>query len=167
MSRTERHREMAEAGIREHQALTAAHVDGRPPPVVRDGGSGTPTTFFTPQMGESVRDGGMSFGGTEHALQELQLYWKRIPDFGVAEAKVFAGESGWAQILYWGGTAEDGQEFRAQEVDVITTDDAFNVTRYEIYSDAKQWRDLLKFVHGGELPGAGYGELIAREPGSS
>ena len=112
-SRTERHREMAETGIREHQALTTASVEGR--------------TLVT-----------------------------RAKPPG----------SGWAQVLYWGGTSGDGQVFDAQEVDVFTTDDDFDVTRYEIYSDAKQWRDILKFLHGWQLPSAGYGELIAQEPGS-
>ena len=108
----------------------------------------------------------MSFGATETALRELQLYWKRIPT-SVMDAKVFASETGWAQVLYWGGTADDGREFHAQEVDVITTDDDFAVTRYEIYSDAKQWRDIVKFVHDGQLPDVDDGELLAREPGSS
>ena len=80
---------------------------------------------------------------------------------------MFASDTGWAQVLYWGGTSDDGQEFRAQEVDVITTDDDFAVTRYEIYSDAKQWRDIVKFVHGGQLPDVDYGALLGGEPGSS
>ena len=50
---------------------------------------------------------------------------------------------------------------------MITTDDEFDVTRFEIYSDAKQWRDILKFLNHGQLPDAGYGELLAREPGTS
>ena len=165
-SRTERHREMAERGIREHQALTAAHVEGRTPVVTPTEPSGAPTVFFTPQMGEREVERGMAFGATETSLRELQLYWKRIPDFGVKDTKVFASENGWAQVLYWSGTADDGRVFDAQEVDVVTTDEDFHVTRYEIYSDAKQWRDILKFLHGGKLPDADYGELIASEPGS-
>ena len=57
------------------------------------------------------------------------MYWKRIPDFGVKDTKVFASESGWAQVLYWSGTADDGRVFDAQEVDVVTTDEDFHVTR--------------------------------------
>ena len=166
-SRTDRHREMAEAGLREHQALTTAHVEGRTPTVVQHDPSGKPAAFFTPQLGESVIENGFAFGGTESALKELQLYWRRIPDFGVKDAKVFPSETGWAQVLYWGGTADDGRVISAQEVDVVTTDDDYDVTRFEIYSDAKQWRDILKFLNDGELPDANYGELIAREPGSS
>ena len=166
-SRTERHREMAERAIREHQALTTAHVEGSTPTVTVQNPNGKPTAFFTPQLGEHLVEEGMAFGATETSLRELQLYWKRIPDFGVKDTKVFPSETGWAQVLYWGGTADDGQIIDAQEVNVITTDEDFAVTRFEIYSDAKQWRDILKFLHGGNLPDAGYGELIAREPGSS
>ena len=166
-SRTDRHREIAERGIREHQALTTAHVEGGTPTVTAPVPSGKPTVFFTPQLGEHVVEEGMAFGATETSLRELQMYWKRIPDFGVKDTKVFPSETGWAQVLYWSGTGDDGTVIDAQEVDVITTDDEFDVTRFEIYSDAKQWRDILKFLNHGQLPDAGYGELLAREPGTS
>jgi hypothetical protein len=158
---------MAEGAIRDHQALTTAHVAGRTPTVTAQEPRAVPTIFYTPQLGEQVVESGMLFGATEASLRELQLYWKRIPDFGVKDTKVFPSETGWAQVLYWGGTADDGRVIEAQEVDVITTDEAFHVTRFEIYSDAKQWRDILKFLHDGQLPEVGYGELVARQAGSS
>jgi hypothetical protein len=165
-TRTARHGEMAEAGIRAHQALTDAHVSGGRPMIEPASPEANPTVFFTPQMGEQIVEGGMSFGATDTALRELQLYWTRIPDFGVKDAKVFPSDDGWAQVLYWGGTADNGDSITAQEVDVITTDDAFAITRFEIYSDAKQWRKIIEFVHGGALPGGSYADLIARATGT-
>jgi hypothetical protein len=166
-TRTERHREMAEIGVREHQALTTAHLDGRAPKVVDRRRGGKATIFYTAQQGERVVERGFVFGATEMALRELQMYWRRIPDFGVTDYKVFANESGWAQVLYWSGTGDDGRVYSAQEADVVTTDEDFAVTRFEVYCDAKQWRDIVAFVNGGKLPAADYDELIARERGSA
>jgi hypothetical protein len=157
---------MAEAGIRAHRALTDAHVSGGRHLIVPASSQATRTVFFTPQMGEHIVEGGMAFGATDTALGELQLYWKRIPDFGIKDAKVFPSDDGWAQVLHWGGTADNGDSITAQEVDVITTDDAFAITRFEIYSDAKQWRKIIELVHGGALPGGSYADLIARSPGT-
>jgi hypothetical protein len=165
-SRAERHQELAEAGIRAHQGLTTAHVERRAPAAGHASG-GKPTTLRTPQLGERVIESGFSFGATESALKELQLYWQKIPDFGVKDAKVFSSETGWAQVLYWGGTTDDGLPVSAEEVDIVTTDEDFDIVRYEIYSDAKQWRDLLKIVHDGRLPSQSYDEMMAAQPGTA
>ena len=110
--RTTRHSELAAAGIKEHQDMIAAHLAGLKPPIVRSYETGKPAIFFTPQSGEKIVKGGISWGGTEHALKELQMYWRRIPDFGVHEARIFASEEGWVQVLYWSGAAPDGTLFR-------------------------------------------------------
>ncbi len=145
-TRTERHRQMAEKYLIEHQAMTQAHIEGRTPTLPTAIQTG-PVTFYIPQRGESIMEGGAHFADNALPLRELELYWKRIPDFGVKRYDIFASESGWAQVLYWGGTGEDGTVFNAEEVDVMKTDEDFRVTRFEIYSDAKQWRQLVAYVH--------------------
>ncbi|RYD89091.1 MAG: hypothetical protein EOP61_32350 [Sphingomonadales bacterium] len=163
--RIERHRQMAEAGINEHRALTAANVAGRRPVIARASTTGVPATYFTPQGGEQLRADGISWGGSEKTLKELQIFWKRIPDFGI-EARIYPSETGWAQALNWIGTADDGTHWDVQEVDIFTTDEAFNVIRMEIYSDLRQWKDLLTFLGCGDMTGAAYYELIQSQPGS-
>ena len=164
-NRIERHRLMAEAGVREHQALTAANVAGRRQVIARSSTGGTPATYFTPQGGEQSRPEGISWGGSEKTLKELQIFWKRIPDFGI-EARIYPSETGWAQALNWRGTADDGSYWDVQEVDIFTTDEDFNVTRMEIYSDLQQWKDLLDYLGVGQMTGAAYYELIQSQPGS-
>ena len=144
-ARTERHFAMAERYLKEHQAMTAAHVAGREivlPTAIQSG----PIEFYIPQRGNSVMQNGGHFADAAMPLRELQLYWKRIPDFGIQRYEIFTSEAGWSQTLYWGGTGEDGQVFNAEEVDIVKTDENFRVTRFEIYSDAKQWRQLVAYV---------------------
>lgn len=148
-SRSERHFAMAERYLKEHQAMTAAHVAGREivlPTAIQSGA----IDFYIPQRGESVMENGGHFADNALPLRELQLYWKRIPDFGVKRYEIFTNESGWSQTLYWGGTGEDGRVFNAEEVDIVKTDENFRVTRFEIYSDAKQWRQLVAYVQNAD-----------------
>ncbi len=166
-SRTDRHRELAERGVRAHQGLTEAHVAGQQPTVQAASATGKATVLYTPQLGEHVIADGFSFGATEGGLRELQMFWQKFPDFGVKEAKVFASESGWAQVLYWAGTAEDGSPVSAQEVDVVTTDDDFDVVRYEIYSESTQWQKLMAVVRQGQSADLSYGDLMAQQPGGA
>ena len=165
MGRTERHLQLAEAGIRGHQAMTAAHVAGRKP-VVRLATAGPPTTLWILGRGEFVIKDGFHWGATEEQLKELQAYWHRIPNFGLT-ARVYPSETGWAQVLDWSGTGDDGKIRHAHEVDVITTDADFNITRFEIYWDRQQWKDLFAFLDEGKTPIENYAERIAREPGSA
>ena len=148
-SRIERHYRMAEKYLLEHQAMTRAHIEGREPvlPTVMQTG---PVAFYIPQRGESILESGGHFADNALPLRELQLYWQRIPDFGIQRYDIFASETGWAQVLYWGGTGEDGTVFNAEEVDIMKTDENSRVTRFEIYSDAKQWRQLVAYVHNAD-----------------
>jgi hypothetical protein len=160
MTRTDRHQEMAQRALRAHQALTQAHVEGREP-VVDEQPAGKPMVLYTPQLGERELDHAPLSGG-EGSLRELRMYWKRIPDFGVQDFEIFPSETGWAQVLYWGGTGLDGKDYRAEEVDIVRTDDALDITRFEIYSDAKQWTKLVAYANDAspaDLPG--YDELLA------
>jgi hypothetical protein len=145
-NRTERHFEMAEAAIRAHQALTEAHVAGHEPVATAPKDASRKVTLYTPQLGEHEVDDNV-MAGSEGSLRELRMFWQRIPDFGVKSYEVFASEAGWAQVLYWSGTGLDGATYDAQEVDVVRTDDAFNITRFEIYSDGKQWLKLVEYAN--------------------
>lgn len=51
--RIERHREMAEKRIHEHQAMTAAHIAGRTPVCPESDLLGENPVFFSPAFGES------------------------------------------------------------------------------------------------------------------
>ena len=160
-SRTERHQEMAERAMRAHQALTEAHVAGREPVVVEQPPPTKTIVFYTPQLGEKEVEHTPMSGG-EGSLKELRMYWKRIPDFGIKEYEIFASENGWAQVLYWRGTGDDGTELSAEEVDIVRTDDEFDITRFEIYSDAKQWTKLVAYAHDTSTKDlASYAELVA------
>lgn len=164
-SRSERHREMAEAALRAHQGLTEAHLGGREPEPAPEQKPARSVAFYTPQLGESELDRTPMSGG-EMSLRELEMYWKRIPDFGIKDYEIFPSEAGWAQVLYWRGTGEDGQEYLAEEVDIVRTDDDFNVTRFEIYSDAAQWMELVAYANdttAAELrrSSGSYGDLMA------
>jgi len=164
--RIERHCQMAEDGLREIQAFTEAHLAGKEPVITRSTTTGVPASFFTPQGGESVREQGITWGGSEKHLKELQIYWARIPDFGI-DARIFPGEDGWAQVLYWSGTADNGELKEAQEIDVFKTDENFNIVRKEIYSDLGQWKELLTFLGYGDMIGANYWELIRKQHGGT
>ena len=161
-ARTERHRRMAETYLAEHQAMTKAHIEGRTPVLPTAIQSG-PIEFYIPQRGDSIMESGAHFADNGLPLRELQLYWRRIPDFGIKRYEIFVSETGWAQALYWGGTGEDGTIFNAEEVDIVKTDETFRVTRLEIYSDAKQWRELVAYVHHADAEqwvDGNYNELI-------
>ena len=164
-NRTDRHAEMAEAALRAHQALTQAHVEGREPEPVDYPTPPAAVEVYIPQYGEQTTDRAMLMG-SEASLRELEMYWKRIPDFGVKQYQIFANERGWVQVLAWQGTGEDGLEHRGDEVDVVYTDDDFNLTRVEIYSDSKQWLALIAYandttVEEREQSTSSYGDLIA------
>lgn len=167
-SRAERHQEMAEAALRAHQALTQDHVAGREPQPVQYPDLQQPVTMYIPQYGENQFDHNPLMG-SETSLRELRMYWKRIPDFGVNEYEIFTSEKGWTQILCWRGTGEDGAEYRGDEVDVVYTDDDFNVTRVEIYSDAKQWSAIVAYANDKTIEemkdSPGYAELLADASG--
>ncbi len=137
---------MAEAAIRAHQALTEAHVAGHEPVVTPPKDASRKVTLYTPQYGEHDVDDTVMAGG-EGSLRELRMFWQRIPDFGVKSYEVFASETGWAQVLYWGGTGLNDTLYQAQEVDVVRTDGEFNITRFEIYSDGKQWLKLVEYAN--------------------
>lgn len=163
-SRAERHRAVAEQNLSAHQALARAHLEGREPAVRPEPTAAKPGVLYTPQTGESALDH-TPISGCESSLRELRMYWKRISDFGIESFEIFPSEVGWAQVLYWGGTGENGQEYRAQEVDVVRTDEAFDITRFEFYSDAGQWIELVAYVND-KTPkelrsGRGYEDLIA------
>jgi hypothetical protein len=167
-SRTELHRATAEAALRAHQALTEAHVAGHEPeaePIPDDAPS---FTIYTPQLGEQQMQG-TPMSGDERSLKELQMYWKRIPDFGVKRYEIFPSETGWAQILYWSGTGEDGVRYEAEESDIVRTDDDGNIARFEIYSDAGQCMRLVAYANDRTVEemearrASTYEQLLARQ----
>ena len=146
-TRIERHAEMAEAMVNGHQSMTEAKVGGEEPVAAVAEGSSRKMIFYTPQYGEHEVDACMAMGGSG-SLRELKMFWQRIPDFGVKSYDVFANEKGWAQVLYWSGTGDDGNTYSAEEVDVVHTDDEFNITRFEIYSDSTQWTKVVEYTNG-------------------
>ena len=142
MSRTERHREMAEQALTGHQELTRAHVEGRTP-TPTDDRPARKVIFFTPQSGEREVDWGGGMRSNRTSIRELEMYWQRIPDFGIERFRIYPSETGWVQVVYWGGTSEDGRHHRREEVDVVDTDEDGNVIRWEAHSDKQQWMDLV------------------------
>lgn len=145
VGREARHRDMAETRLREHQAMTEAHVSGRTP-VCPTAFTYVPgAKFFSPAFGESLTL--VPTDGKEHvSLLELRMYWQRLPDFGIKRFEVYPDENGWAQVLYWGGTTADGTLFEAQEAGVYKTDADFRVVRVENIHDWEQWRKLAAFA---------------------
>ena len=143
--RARRHGEMAEQRHREHQAMTAAHVNGGTPvcPVAFD--HAPDAKFFSPAFGESIAL--VPTDDKDHvSLLELRMYWQRIPDFGITRYEVYPDENGWVQILYWSGTATDGSVHEAQEAGVYKTDADFRILRFENFHDWNQWRRLAAFA---------------------
>ena len=125
--------------------MTQAHIEGRTPvSPERDSGR---IVYFTPQSGERVVEGDSIFG-KGGALHELQMYWRRIPDFGIKQFEIFPTETGWAQTLHWSGTTADGEFVHAEEADVYKTDESFNIVRVEYYCDSKQWFKLAALAAG-------------------
>jgi hypothetical protein len=146
-SRIERHRQMAEKRIREHQAMTQAHVEGRKPVCPAADILATNATFFAPAFGEIAQHQDAS-GQDSASLNELRMYWQRIPDFGIKKFEIFASETGWAQVLYWSGTTKEGNVLQAQEADIFRTDANFKIVRIENYHDWQQWKELAAFAAG-------------------
>ena len=150
---------MAESALRGHQEMTRAHVEGREP--VFDEVAPRAVTYFTPQSGERVVEWSGGMRASSSSLKELKMYWQRIPDFGIERFRIFPSETGWVQVVHWGGTDLDGQHHRAEEVDVVDTDQECNVVRYEVYSDKAQWMELVAFAYGRPADELGtYGELV-------
>jgi hypothetical protein len=75
---------------------------------------------------------------TEHT-GEFQMYWSRIPDFRIAEYKVWPTDEGWIARIIYVGTAKDGTPVRAHQVDIVSVDDTGKVTRIEWHCDAGEW----------------------------
>jgi hypothetical protein len=146
-SRIERHREMAQKRIREHQAMTQAHIEGRTPVCPAADVLGTNATFFSPAFGEIAQKQDAN-GQDSVSLNELRMYWHRIPDFGIKKFEIFPSETGWAQVLYWSGTTKEGKVLRAQEADIFRTDENFKIVRIENYHDWQQWKELAAFAAG-------------------
>lgn len=152
VSRSERHRNMAETRHRQHQAMTAAHINGQTPvcPTLFDHVPGA--KFFSPAFGESVAL--LSTDGQDHmALLELRMYWQRLPDFGITRFEVYPDENGWAQVLYWGGSTTEGKLYEAQEAGIYKTDADCRILRMENYHDWQQWRTLAAFACGQPVDG--------------
>ncbi|TVV74172.1 hypothetical protein [Sphingomonas solaris] len=169
ISRIERHREMAEKRIREHQAMTQAHIEGRSPICPAADVLGTNPTFFSPAFGESPIK--PSADGADHvSLNELRMYWKRIGDFGIKKYQIYPANDGWAQVLYWAGTTSDGKLVEAQEADIFRTDKEFRIVRVENYHDWQQWKSLAAFVNGKDpktFDGSAYGAAIEAQAKSA
>jgi hypothetical protein len=145
VSRIEHHREMAEKRIRDHQAMTNAHIVGRAPVCQIADVVAANATFFTPAFGEGPLR--TSQDGSDHVgLNELRMYWHKIPDFGVKRYEIFPSDTGWAQVLYWSGTTTDGKIVEAQEADIIKTNEKFEIVRIENYHDWQQWKALAAFA---------------------
>src|SRR5437868_4533687 len=80
--------------------------------------------------------------------REFQMYWTRIPDFGIKDYEVFAHEDGWIAKQVFGGTAIDGTEVTAHQVDFATTDDQCRIVRLEWYIDSPQWLRVFSVASG-------------------
>lgn len=74
--RIERHREMAEKRIHEHQAMTAAHIAGRTPVCPESDLLGENPVFFSPAFGESPMKPETD-GEDDVSLNELRMYWQQ------------------------------------------------------------------------------------------
>ena len=148
-SRIERHREMAEAGLKHHQGLTQAKIEGREPVTGRPG-MPVGCVFHVTGMRETVITEGSGFGAPDAALRELRLYWHRIPDWGIKDYAIYPAEDGWIQFSYWGGTDTDGKKHAAWEAIRMFTDEDFNFYRVESIVDMKEWSDLVAFAQGRE-----------------
>jgi hypothetical protein len=90
-----------------------------------------------PMNGES---GHMVTGAPATAYTgEFLMYWSRIPDFRIVDYTVWPTEEGWIARLVFGGTAKDGTEVRAHQVDIVTVDETGKIARIEWHCDAGEW----------------------------
>jgi hypothetical protein len=173
LSRSEQHLQMAEEGLRAFHAITEAHVAGKIPEVRPEKENKKPVEIWFLGGTALQLEEGMTGLGTEDTLKEMQVYWPRIPNFGMKEWRVYPNETGWAQVTVWAGTGVDGERKAANEVDVITTDKDFNIVRWEIYWDRPEWQAVWDYVSEDYLSQGkepikfpeNYMEHIARQPG--
>jgi hypothetical protein len=79
---------------------------------------------------------------------EFQMFWKRIPDFGIKEYEVFPHEAGWVAKQVYRGTALDGSEVVAYQAEFVWTDDQCRVVRVERYKDMSEWHRVWAVATG-------------------
>jgi hypothetical protein len=103
-------------------------------------------TLFSPKRGDwTVR---MTRPDSMNPNGEFQMYWTRIPDFGIREYDVFPREDGWIAKLVYKGTAFDGTSVTAHQVDFAYTDQQSRVVRMEWYTDQLQWFNVWSAASG-------------------
>ncbi|MFC7886897.1 hypothetical protein ACFUVV_34165 [Streptomyces sp. NPDC057376] len=106
-------------------------------------------TLFSPKRGEWTVP--MTGRDSMDSNPEFQMYWTRIPDFGIKEYDVLAHEDGWIARQVFGGTAVDGTSVTAHQVDFVTTDERCRVVRLEWYTDPNQWLRVWSVASGKPL----------------
>jgi hypothetical protein len=142
-NRTEIHREMAR---NKYEAQAIGHELGRIDVwYTPEGPAKEPyeLTLFSPKRGEWT-----VAADTMDPTREFQMYWTRIPDFRIRDYEVFAHEDGWISKQEFGGTALDGTEVVAHQVDFVTTDEQCRIVRMEWYTDSPQWLEVFSVASG-------------------
>jgi hypothetical protein len=79
---------------------------------------------------------------------EFQMYWTRIPDFGIKEYEVYPHEQGWVAKQVFRGTAIDGTPVVGHQIDFVTTDDQCRIVRIEWYVDSAEWERIWSVASG-------------------
>jgi hypothetical protein len=92
---------------------------------------------FGPLSGESshIEKGEISTDYTD----EFRMYWSRIPDFHIAEYKVWPTKEGWIARIIYEGTTKDGTHVRAHQADIATVDETGKVVRFEWHCSEGEW----------------------------
>jgi hypothetical protein len=115
--------------------------------------------FWSPQIGKGVEfpygkhlaEAGLTF--PQAATLEIQTYWHHMPDFAaVGPVTLVAGEDGWAQIWKFRGTTKDGTILECHESDIIKTNAAGAIVRWEAMLDWTELGPMVELVVGKPLP---------------
>ena len=133
-NRVETHREMAR---RKYEAQAVGHEVGHIDVwYTPEGPAREPyeLTLFSPKRGEWKVS-----ADTMDPNREFQMYWTRIPDFGIKDYEVWPVETGWIARLAYKGTARDGEEIVAHQVDIVTTDDPLFRAYGQIMTAGNGW----------------------------
>lgn len=145
-SRTEVHRELAR---RRYESQVHGHENGRIEIwYTPEGEIDEPyeLTLFSPKRGDWTVP--MTSRASMDSNPEFQMYWTRIPDFGIKDYTVWPNEDGWIARMTFAGTALDGTPVTAHQVDIVATDERCRIVRMEWYSDQLQWFNVFSVASG-------------------
>jgi hypothetical protein len=85
---------------------------------------------------------------SESASKEADVYAAQLPDFGPVEFMCFPSEQGFMTRTLFVGHTRGGKRMSFYALDVVLTNEAGQITRWETFVDSAEFGDILELCTG-------------------